>query len=671
VSARESVLALRPAAGISPLPGHDSWIASTSPIRFSLAADDNVYPQGWVLLTARLSPPILDGSARLIVETDAGEQSLDIPVSVGGRVYEVVKLPPRIRRLVWEPSRQSGGFEHTPIIARRLSEAARLWMMIRRVAFMSWQQPLESKRRVGLAWWRAFFDLPGQYRACGKLRSHHYDVAYEEWIERFDRLTEDDRRRIRQRIAAMRGAPRFALVVCGEGDARERTLRSIDAQLYPHRAIVAADAPIRPADYVAVLQAGDALAEHALYWVAESIIAAGDVAMAYADEDRIDASGLRSAPQFKPDWSPEHLRSINYVGRWALVRGAELARAGGLSPPALAGDGHELNLRVAAALGDAQVVHVPGVLYHGSSAHPAPRPAPPLRHPLPANAPLVTIVIPTRDQAALLRQCIESVESRSTYRNYELLIVDNRSTQEDALRYLAGTRHQVLRYDAPFNYSAMNNLAVRRARGEALVLLNNDTSIDTPDWLEEMLGHLHQQGVGVVGAKLLYTHGAVQHGGTTVGPGGHADHLHVGIARDAPGYCHRAVVAQELSAVTGACLMTWKALYERLGGLNEPEFPVEFNDVDYCLRVQAAGYRVIYTPHAVLYHDESASRGRNVTEQQRSRAARDAARMRRKWAKRLQYDPYYNPNLSYVRPDFSLSDAPRVRKPWLRPFPGA
>jgi GT2 family glycosyltransferase len=163
----------------------------------------------------------------------------------------------------------------------------------------------------------------------------------------------------------------------------------------------------------------------------------------------------------------------------------------------------------------------------------------------------------------------------------------------------------------------------------------------------------------------------VQHGGTTVGPGGHADHLHVGIARDAPGYCHRAVVAQELSAVTGACLMTWKALYERLGGLNEPEFPVEFNDVDYCLRVQAAGYRVIYTPHAVLYHDESASRGRNVTEQQRSRAARDAARMRRKWAKRLQYDPYYNPNLSYVRPDFSLSDAPRVRKPWLRPFPGA
>jgi len=215
----------------------------------------------------------------------------------------------------------------------------------------------------------------------------------------------------------------------------------------------------------------------------------------------------------------------------------------------------------------------------------------------------------------------------------------------------------VLRYDREFNYSAINNLAVREARGEVVLLLNNDTEVITPDWLEEMLGHLHQEGVGAVGAKLLFPYGRVQHAGDAVGPGGCADHLHADIARDDPGYCHRAVVAQEVSAVTGACLMTWRSLYQKLGGLDEKKLPVAFNDVDYCLRVQEAGLRVIFTPHAQLYHRESASRGQRSPD-------REASVMRRRWKARMRHDPYYNPNLSYRRPDFSLSDLPRVKRPW-------
>src|SRR6185436_9610159 len=219
---------------------------------------------------------------------------------------------------------------------------------------------------------------------------------------------------------------------------------------------------------------------------------------------------------------------------------------------------------------------------------------------------------------------------------------------------LAGLEHRVLRYEREFNYSAINNFAAREARGEVLLLLNNDTEVITPDWLEEMLGHLHQEGVGAVGAKLLFPHGQVQHAGDAVGPGGCADHMHEGIGRDDPGYCYRAVVAQEVSAVTGACLMTWKTLYQKLGGLDEKKLPVAFNDVDYCLRVQEAGLRVIFTPHAQLYHHESASRGGRSPD-------REAGVMRRRWKSRMRHDPYYNPNLSYRTPDFSLSDMPRVK----------
>jgi GT2 family glycosyltransferase len=494
--------------------------------------------------------------------------------------------------------------------------------------------------------------LEGQYRACGRLRSYIHDIPYDEWIERFDTLTDADRRRIRARIERMRKRPRFAVVVAGDSTEAKRLL---DAQLYPEFALVELASTIDPSHYMCVLQPGDRLAEHALYWMAEAIVEGGDVAMAYSDEDTIDAGGARAGHRFKPDWSPEHLRSINYLGRFVAIRGRELAAAGGLGP--LADGGDELNLRVAKVLGGAKVVHVPAVLYHRAAANLRTIPAPRVRHPLPAKPPLVSIVIPTRDSLALLRGCIESIAAKSSYRNYEILVVDNQSREPDAIAYLAALPYRVLRYEREFNYSAINNYALREARGEVVVLLNNDTAVITPDWLEEMLGHLHQEGVGAVGAKLLFPYGRVQHAGDAVGPGGCADHMHSDIGRDDPGYCYRAVVAQEVSAVTGACLMTWKSLYQRLGGLDEKRLPIAFNDVDYCLRIGQAGLRVIFTPHAQLYHRESASRGQRSPD-------REAGVMRRRWRARMRHDPYYNPNLSYRTPDFSLSDVPRVKRPW-------
>ena len=292
-----------------------------------------------------------------------------------------------------------------------------------------------------------------------------------------------------------------------------------------------------------------------------------------------------------------------------------------------------------------------------------------VRYRLPARPPLVSIIVPTRDALPMIRRCMESLWEKTTYPRFEVLVVDNRSANPRTLAYLAKIARrpgvQVLRYNRPFNYSAINNLAVRHARGAVLSLLNNDTEVISPDWLEEMVGHLLQPRVGVVGAKLYYPDGHVQHAGVTVGPGGCANHLHAFISRDDPGYCGRAVTAQELSAVTGACMVTWRNLYLRLGGMNESRFKVAFNDVDYCLRVREAGYRVAWTPHAELVHHESATRGRDDSLRKQVRAQREIRQMRTRWREHMRYDPYYNLNFSYRRADFSLSESARVKKPWL------
>lgn len=465
-------------------------------------------------------------------------------------------------------------------------------------------------------------------------------------------------------------------------------------------------------EWVLLVRAGDVLAPHALYRFACEALAKPEAAVLYSDDDELDANGQRCQPRFKPDWSLTHLRSTNFLGDAVALRGGEVAKAGGVSLDCCRHGNYDLLLRVADVAGDAgagKVAHIPAVLMHRIPAS-LPEPlcvgervfdpmdwnAPQwnmeklrehlvrngvagevsetlpgcwrVRYPLPDKPPLVSIIVPTRDEPAIIRQCVESLLEKTAYTRFEILVVDNQSADPDALAYLeqiAGYgKVRVLRYDLPFNYSAMNNMAVFEARGEVVCLLNNDTEVISPGWLDEMVGHLLQSRVGVVGAKLYFPNGQVQHGGDLVGVGGVANHAHTFLQRDDPGYCNRAMVAQELSAVTGACLVTWKDIYQRLGGLDEKHLKVAFNDVDYCLRVREAGYRVVWTPHAELYHHESVSRGKDISPEKIRRAKREVAYMRKKWKRVLQRDPFYNPNLNHERADFSLHNAPTVRKPW-------
>lgn len=737
-----------PGPNLTPIPRkRGAWLCTSAVPSFDLIPESGEFPSGWVLITGRLVRKGTDFNARLRVDMGAGFERgpyFEPPFTAKGVLFEIIWLPKGIRGLRWEPMQAPGEFEQSPIRITEIGNLEQVWRMGRRVVPLLFKQPRDRRARVGLTLRRMLFDLPDAYRLAGLFKRYAPSLSYARWLERFDTLSPRDRELIQQHMLRLEAFPLIHVLIPVTGtdkDSLQVTLQSLGSQLYSHFSITVLDpggisgdfhsdpavpanidfayvggadvsgflhrlndsmAAQSPMDYIAILPAGDRLSEHALYWIADEAVDHPGTTLIYTDEDEVTQSGERLAPRFKPDWSPEHLLSTDYVGRFAVCRCREVHSAGGIRAEDCFGSGLDLLIRMREVIPPESVRHIPAILYHrhfstqsgedvpshsaeanrnilidhlartGVRANVVPLSPGCFRlcYALPETPPLVSIIIPTRNAGPLLRRCVESVLSKSTYPCYELVVVDNQSTDTDVLAYLSDLadrpRVRVLRYDRPFNFSAINNFAARQAHGKVLCLLNNDTEVITPDWMEEMVGRLMQEGVGVVGAKLYYPDGCVQHAGDAVGPSGCADHLHSMIERDAPGYCNRAIVAQELSAVTAACLVTWKELYEQLGGLDEANLRVAFNDVDYCLRVQEEGYRIIWTPHAELYHHESASRGADDSPEKGKRTRREADFMRRRWRGRMEHDPYYNPNLNYERPDFCLSNAPRVQRPWDR-----
>lgn len=662
---------------------------------------------GWFLLRGRVLRRGGDYDARLYYDMGSGwspMNSIPVPSTAKGVIREVLHLPAGVLRLAFHP----GSAAHCEVDALALSRITswqRRWQLTRSAVPGLWQQPRAKRQVIGLTWRGLLLDPLSAAERAGRLRAHAAAPRYEDWVREFDTLQPEDRAEIERDIAGWGDAPAFEVLLAGDdATARSRSLAALQAQWFRgfhctqevdpggvqrfHERLRAAG----EGTWAILLRAGDVLPPHALYWLAAVARSAPEAAMLYADEDELDAAGVRCRPRFKPDWSWSHARSTAFFGEAVALSAPLLARAGGLAPQDLRHGCYAAALRVMETGGHA--MHIPAVLLHRAAAAPtdqdawavaavrehlqrAGQPAlvEPLqagiwrvRHVLPPRVPLVTIVVPTRDALQHTRRCIESLRERTRYPAYEVLLVDNGSSEPQALAWMGAQAVdravRLLRDDGPFNYAAINNRAVGAARGDLVCLLNNDTEVIDPDWLDEMVAQLLQPGVDVVGAKLLYPDGRVQHAGDLLGVGGIANHAHAWIDGDAPGYCHRALVAQEFSAVTAACLLTHRNRYLALGGLDEVHLSVGFNDVDYCLRIREAGGAVVWTPHARLIHHESVSRGKDMTPQRRRRAAREAAYMRKRWAAVLAADPFYNPNLSQERADFSLSPAPLVRKPW-------
>ncbi len=445
--------------------------------------------------------------------------------------------------------------------------------------------------------------------------------------------------------------------------------------------------------WVVLLDHDDTLRENALAEVALAIGRSPNAQLIYSDEDKIDLAGSRSEPYFKPQFSLELFRCQNYLNHLTAIRASRVRQVGGWREGFEGAQDYDLYLRVVEQTYPANIVHIPKILYHwrmaeGSAAlnagekdytakaalkalsahiertgaayqtsaaegsifyHTRPE--------VPEDEPLVSIIIPTRDALDVLRPCVTSILEKTSYGKFEIVIVDNGSSDPQTLTYFSESAERenvsVLPYEAEFNFSAINNFAVDHVQGAVVVLLNNDVEVISPDWLTQMVAWAVQPEIGCVGAKLYYPDDTVQHAGVVLGIGGVAGHGHKGAARAASGYFGHLRVVRTVSAVTGACLAVRKSVYEEAGGLDEQNLAVALNDVDFCLTVARLGYRNVWTPYAELYHKESHSRGAEDTPRSEERFAAERAHMQAKWGDALINDPHYSPNLTLQREDYS------------------
>lgn len=449
-------------------------------------------------------------------------------------------------------------------------------------------------------------------------------------------------------------------------------------------------------DYVALLDHDDQLSSHALYFMAQAINVHPQAQILYSDEDKIDIKGNRFDPHFKCDWNPDLFYSQNYISHLGVYKRDLLMRIEGFRLGLEGSQDQDLLLRCLPHVQEKNIVHLPHVLYHwrtveGSTALAANEKGYTteagiralrdyfamcnknavqveagelpntyrVHWPIPEEPALVSLLIPTRDRKSITEIAVCSILDKTTYPNYEILILDNGSVEPETLAWFSSiqkkdSRVKVLRYDYPFNFSAINNFGVKHASGKIIGLVNNDVEVINPEWLTEMVSHAHRPEIGCVGAKLYYSDGRIQHAGVILGIGGIAGHSHKYFSRSHYGYFSRLKLVQSLSAVTAACLIVRKEIYLEVDGLDESELTVAFNDVDFCLKVREAGYRNLWTPYAELYHHESVSRGFEDSPDKQRRFAMEVDVMKKRWSTQLNSDPYYSRNLTLEHEDFSM-----------------
>ena len=454
-------------------------------------------------------------------------------------------------------------------------------------------------------------------------------------------------------------------------------------------------------EFVGLLDHDDLLAPNALYEAVKAVNKNPQADVIYTDEDKVTTDlSEHFQPHLKPDFSLDLLRSNNYICHFFIVRREILEKTGGFRKEFDGAQDHDLIFRCVEQA--REIAHIPEILYHWRThkASTADNPASKMyafdagkraieahldrmgvkgivshtkdlgffrvKYPI-QGSPLVSVIIPNKDEEPTLRACIDSIREKTTYKNYEVLIIENNSTSKEIFQYykeLSGQENiRIFNWKKEFNYSAINNYGASKARGEYLLFLNNDVTVITPDWMEEMLGVCQRKEVGAVGVKLLYPDNTIQHAGCVIGIGGIAGHMFVDMPADRTGYLHKASILQDMSAVTAACMMMKRKAFEEAGGFTE-ELAVAFNDVDLCLKVRKEGYLIVYDPYAQLYHMESKTRGEEDSEKKLRRFQTEIEYMRCHWLDILKNgDPYYNKNLSLTKWNYSLKPLPgRGRK---------
>lgn len=452
-------------------------------------------------------------------------------------------------------------------------------------------------------------------------------------------------------------------------------------------------------EWIALMDHDDLLPVNALYEVAKIINLNPQVNLIYSDEDKIDEGNVRFSPHFKSDFNLDLLYSQNYISHLGVYKTDIAKQINGFRKGVEGSQDYDFLLRYLLVSGTENIVHIPKILYHwraieGSTALATGEKSYTTEAAIKAlkyyfnelnedvtvsqgkvantyrvqwnikNEPLVSLIIPTYNGYKITKQAIDSILNKSTYSNFEILLVDNNSDDKQALDYFKKiNKHpkvRVLRYPYPFNYSAINNFAVKEAKGEIIGLINNDVEVINEDWLSEMVSQANRPDIGCVGAMLYYPNDIIQHAGVVIGIGGVAGHSHKYYPRNHHGYFSRLYLVQNYSAVTAACLLIKKSIFDEVGGLNEKDLTVAFNDVDFCLKVQKAGYRNLWTPYAELYHHESISRGHEDNPEKIARFNKEVNYMLSTWNTKEKGDRYYNPNLTYQHENFDIAMEPKI-----------
>lgn len=577
-------------------------------------------------------------------------------------------------------------------------------------------------------------------RASNVLREIVFSKTYESWIARYDTLNPRLRQSLEADIARLTAGLMISIIMPISDDdalAVDETIRSVQRQLYPRwelclaversvpeplskslRALAQQDGRIRivdvedhskwadtanaalklaSGDFIGLVDPGDALAEHALYWVVKELIAYPETDLIFSDEDKIDRLANHSDPWFKPDWNPALMLSCNAFGRLGIFRRSMLERVGGFRPEFEGAEEHELVLRCTWVSESHRIRHISRILYHRSADAGSRRAAVDnyetgrraiaehlaleniaaevyhrrtgyeIVYATPVPHPRVSIVIATTGRPDLLEPCLKSLYELTSYDNWEVILLMDEHVRQSPEReaYLndIGKRPnlRVVEYSRhPFNYSWVNNLGASQASGDILCFLNDDTEVISIDWLDQLVARVSLPEVAAAGPKLFYPDGTIQHGGVILGLGisGVAGHACHGLPRGSLGYFGRPYLERNVSSITAACMAIRADVFRMIGGFDEA-MPLAYNDVDLCLRLRAAGWRIIWTPVAELMHHGSASLGRHDMGPHAEQYAHDVAFMRQRWQSVLDADPFYNRNLSLER-EYRLAFPPRI-----------
>ena len=528
-----------------------------------------------------------------------------------------------------------------------------------------------------------------------------YEVDYTKWHRTWVDLNDDKRNQILESIESLPERPSFA-IFCTVDDVNPsllfRTIQSIRAQIYPNWILFITNTTPFDHDFstkidslgdsrikltttngdvynsdasnnwIVELSPNTQLHEAALFVAAVSSIENPQTKIMYCDHDHLNIKGEFCDPHMKPRWNPDLFAAIDYMAPFVVCE-KELWKTNRNRKDTQ----HDFLLKATKTISDDLILHMPYVLasvyISDDKSHLFPL-VRKVKHSLPIPEPLVSILIPTRDQGKLLGKCLQSLYEKTDYKNFEVVLIDHQSSEKSALKiietYEEKENFRLIEFSGAFNFSAMMNQAASVAKGQILVLLNNDTEVLESMWLAELVSQVSRPEVGIVGALLLFGDGSIQHAGVHPGVGGLMGHGHKHLHGDSAGYFNRLKVVHEVSAVTGACLAIEKSVWDDLGGLDEQNLTVAYNDVDLCLKAREKGFRIIFTPFAKLMHHESVSRGSDDDPSINERLNQEINVMMRRWDDLLEYDPAYSPNLSRESNNFDLSEKPRVIPMWKK-----